>query len=167
MALGKAVSAGECELRLRPIHSFGRRKRVLVRINSSSDDASSTGITMEDYLLGFDCDSTKRRRCGDEEEVKVASSLVEVLPLELLIKIVCGVDHGDLKQLFHVSKAMRDATIIAKECHFAYSTPRKIKLSDADICEIDSNRPNAPVQRRRVLDRLDEKKLADVTKRLF
>ncbi|CAA7020815.1 unnamed protein product [Microthlaspi erraticum] len=50
---------------------------------------------------------------------------LEALPQDILIRIICGVEHGDLKQLFNVSKTIREATLIAKKWHFEYSTPRK------------------------------------------
>ncbi|PRQ50897.1 putative F-box domain, leucine-rich repeat domain, L domain-containing protein [Rosa chinensis] len=79
------------------------------------------------------------------------SSKLEALPREILIKILCGVDHKDLKQLFSVSKAIREATLIAKQLHFAYSTPTKIPAfrtkidfseSNDELDEIEA--PNAP-----------------------
>ncbi|XP_062014817.1 F-box protein At1g61340-like [Rosa rugosa] len=77
----------------------------------------------------------QRSECFDFE------SKLEALPQETLIKILCGVDNEDLKQLFHVSKAIREATLIAKQWHFAYSTPRNIRTND-DLDEIEA--PNAP-----------------------
>ncbi|XP_052181927.1 F-box protein SKIP27-like, partial [Diospyros lotus] len=68
------------------------------------------------------------------------------------IRVLCGVDHDDLKQLFHVSKTIREATLIAKQWHFAYSTPAKtsafrnsIDLEDTG----DIEAPNAPKQFRK------------------
>ncbi|XP_061352392.1 F-box protein At1g61340-like [Gastrolobium bilobum] len=51
------------------------------------------------------------------------SSSLKTLPQDILIKVLCGVDHEDLKQLFHVSKTIREATLIAKQ-HFDYTTPK-------------------------------------------
>ncbi|CAN1182129.1 F-box protein At1g61340 [Linum perenne] len=49
-------------------------------------------------------------------------------PLKRLcsIKILCGVNHDDLKQLLLVSKPIVEATSIVKRLHFAYSTPTKV-----------------------------------------
>ncbi|XP_076942129.1 F-box protein At1g61340-like [Bidens hawaiensis] len=79
-------------------------------------------------------------------------SLLEALPEEILIKIVCGVEHDDLKRLFHVSKQIREAVVIAKKWHFEYSTPKKIPafrcslnmedFPSSDFDEIEA--PNAP-----------------------
>lgn len=60
-------------------------------------------------------------KCGFDSE----KSVVESLPQDILIRILCGVEHDDLKRLFHVSKTFRDATEVARELHFAYTTPRK------------------------------------------
>ncbi|KAF8090671.1 hypothetical protein N665_0469s0008 [Sinapis alba] len=59
------------------------------------------------------------------EKIVYKTEELETLPQDILIKIICGVEHGDLKQLFNVSKTIREATLIAKKCHFEYSTPRK------------------------------------------
>ncbi|KAK7274246.1 hypothetical protein RIF29_15328 [Crotalaria pallida] len=36
-------------------------------------------------------------------------SPLEALPLDLMVKVFCGVEYRDLKQIFHVSKAIRVA----------------------------------------------------------
>ncbi|KAI8537079.1 hypothetical protein RHMOL_Rhmol10G0307100 [Rhododendron molle] len=46
----------------------------------------------------------------------------------LQIRILCGVDHGDLKRLFNVSKMFREATLVARKWHFAYNTPVKTSV---------------------------------------
>ncbi|XP_061368219.1 F-box protein At1g61340-like [Gastrolobium bilobum] len=51
------------------------------------------------------------------------SSSLKTLPQDILINVLCGVDHEDLKQLFHVSKTIRETTLIAKQ-HFDYTTPK-------------------------------------------
>ncbi|BFG27654.1 F-box protein [Prunus yedoensis var. nudiflora] len=101
------------------------------------------------------------------------TSALEALPQEILIKIVCGVRHEDLKQLFHVSKPIREATLIAKQWHFAYSTPSKtpafrtaIDFSSDDMDEIEA--PNAPKQWREQHRQLpSRKKLAEISVNLF
>ncbi|KAM5579025.1 hypothetical protein ABKV19_009025 [Rosa sericea] len=99
------------------------------------------------------------------------SSKLEALPQEILIKILCGVDHEDLKQLFSVSKAIREATRIAKQLHFAYSTPRKIPAfrtkidfseSNDELDEIEA--PNAPRLHRALPSR---KKLEEISVNLL
>nr|VDD08806.1 unnamed protein product [Brassica oleracea] len=83
-----------------------------------------------------------------------------LLSYSILVRIICRVEHEDLKQLFHVSKTVREATLIAKQSHFAYSTPRKTSvfqhrrfsldkpfgLGDGDDYEIEA--PGAPLQKR-------------------
>ncbi|KAG5415308.1 hypothetical protein IGI04_002875 [Brassica rapa subsp. trilocularis] len=82
---------------------------------------------------------------------------LEDLPLDILVKIICGVEHEDLKQLFHVSKTIREATLIAKQSHFAYSTPRKTLIFQLgrygldkpfDLGEDKIEAPAAPLQKR-------------------
>uniref|UniRef100_A0A7C8ZFU3 F-box domain-containing protein n=1 Tax=Opuntia streptacantha TaxID=393608 RepID=A0A7C8ZFU3_OPUST len=98
------------------------------------------------------------------------------LRLSLKIKVICGVDHDDLKQLFHVSKTVRDATLIAKQFHFAYSTPSKTRafrnsiesLSNPSNFDMDFEAPNAPKQsRRRNRPQISGKKLEDISIALF
>ncbi|KAL2931994.1 F-box protein SKIP27 [Bienertia sinuspersici] len=87
--------------------------------------------------------------------IQNSTSLLEALPQELLF---CGVDHDDLKQLFLVSKTVRDAAIIAKKSHFAYSTP---EFDDLEA-------PNAPKQARKMnRPRINKKKLHDISVALF
>ncbi|KAM1384701.1 hypothetical protein EV1_036468 [Malus domestica] len=119
----------------------------------------------------------KKQRSGEMvwESETAASSALEALPQEILLKIVCGVDHDDLKQLFHVSKAIREVTLIAKQWHFAYSTPSKtpafrtaIDFSDSNSCLDEIEAPNAPKQWRQMHRKLpNEKKLAGLSVNLF
>ncbi|KAJ0082475.1 F-box protein At1g61340-like [Pistacia vera] len=101
-------------------------------------------------------------------------SLFEALPQDILIRIICGVNHEDLKQLFHVSKAIREATLVAKQSHFAYSTPTKTRVFRSSIdfeepieLEDDIDAPNAPKQQRVCRSRISGRKLADVSVALF
>nr|XP_043622017.1 F-box protein SKIP27-like [Erigeron canadensis] len=102
-------------------------------------------------------------------------SLLEALPQEILIKILCGVDHDDLKSLFHVSKPIREAAVIAKKWHFVYSTPKKIpafrcslnleEFPSSHFEEIEA--PNAPKQSRIFRSRLNRKNSAAICVSLF
>ena len=67
-----------------------------------------------------------KRRCGEMVEEDTEKSILESVPQDILIRILCCVDHDDLKQLFHVSSTIRDATIMVMKSHFAYSTPLKM-----------------------------------------
>ncbi|CAN1147586.1 F-box protein SKIP27 [Linum perenne] len=62
-----------------------------------------------------------------ENKEEIQTSGLHNLPQDLLIKILCGVNHEDLKQLLLVSKPFTEATSIAKRLHFAYSTPTKVR----------------------------------------
>ncbi|KAL1537473.1 F-box protein-like protein [Salvia divinorum] len=143
--------------------SFGR-KRVF---------SSNRSIEFGDY---DDCaaNSSLKRRCSQDSVFWGEKTSLEDLPQEILIRIVCGVEHDDLKSLFFVSKGIREATVIAKESHFAYSTPRKtagFKSSNkrmdwlGELMEMEA--PNAPLQHRAPLKRLSAKSLADITVALF
>ncbi|KAL5730633.1 hypothetical protein ACHQM5_003433 [Ranunculus cassubicifolius] len=100
------------------------------------------------------------------------STSLESLPQDVLIRILCCVDHDDLKQLCEVSESIKEAASIAKRDHFAFSTPSK-KLpglrSFCDDLEFDDEPPNAPKQHRNHhrKSRVEGKKLGDITVALF
>lgn len=86
------------------------------------------------------------------------SSVLESLHQDILIRVLCHVDHDDLARLKRVSKTIRNAVLEAKKSHFDYSTPRKT-LTFTSILEKDSSLsdqddaiepPNAPFRRRKV-----------------
>ncbi|XP_009601231.1 F-box protein At1g61340-like [Nicotiana tabacum] len=141
--------------------SFGRKRIFLPEIVDVDDFISTT--------------PTKKlcRQNSFSSSVNVKSPL-EVLPQDILIRIVCGVDHDDLKRLFHVSKAIREATVVAKKWHFEYNTPRKtvgFKNATTDMENwsesYESEAPNAPRQSKVPRSRLSRKKLADISVSLF
>lgn len=139
--------------------SFGR-KRVFLSSHSM------------DFGDDYDCfaSSSLKRQCSQDSIFWGEKSALEDLPQEILIRILCGVEHDDLKRLFFVSKAIREATLIAKQSHFAYSTPRKtVGFPNAEcvgeMVEIEA--PNAPKQSRVPRERLSVKKLADISVSLF
>ncbi|XVE87935.1 hypothetical protein DITRI_Ditri19aG0028400 [Diplodiscus trichospermus] len=117
-----------------------------------------------------------KRQCSERMMMMIddyyEKSTLESLPQDVLIRIICGVDHGDLKQLFNVSKSIREATVIAKQLHFAYSTPKKTKAfrtsidfeEPNDLDDIEA--PNAPRQWRSHRS-INRKKLADISVALF
>lgn len=115
-----------------------------------------------------------KRICSQNSFVTNDKSVLEALPKDILIKIVCRVDHDDLKSLFHASRALREASIIAKGWHFDFSTPRKTLpfLRAFDLEELGDNdevekAPNAPMQSKTARSRLSSKKLADISVALF
>ncbi|KAH9623116.1 hypothetical protein KSS87_013695 [Heliosperma pusillum] len=142
-----------------------RRKRVLISHNNNNNN------------IDFNCFTPmKKKLCFPEIHHQSSSSLLEDLPQELLIKVVCGVDHEDLKQLFFVSKTVRDSAIIAKKLHFAYSTPSKTKAFRNSIEMLNNLEsfdeiivPNAPKQahRRMKRSRFERKLLGNVAVALF
>ncbi|CAJ1961538.1 unnamed protein product [Sphenostylis stenocarpa] len=117
------------------------RKRVVV----SNDLEPSPQVTTP----------LKRIRSG-EISLNSEMSLFEALPQDLLVKVLCGVDHEDLKQLFHVSITIREATLIAKELHFEFSTPKKktfafLNRSDLENANVykEIKTPKAPLRKSR------------------
>ncbi|XP_010422372.1 PREDICTED: F-box protein At4g05010-like [Camelina sativa] len=104
-------------------------------------------------------------------------SLLESLHQDILIRVLCHVDHEDLETLKRVSKTIRKAVIEAKKSHFDYSTPKKrLPFRDAVlIMEEDSNSnwdsssqsdemepPNAPIRRRTINRESDLSKISMV-----
>ncbi|XP_056168676.1 F-box protein SKIP27-like [Syzygium oleosum] len=96
---------------------------------------------------------------------------LEALPQDILIRILGHVVHGDLKQLVRVSKTIKEATVVAKQCHFAYTMPTKIRVfrnsidpqNSSDCKEIEA--PNALLRTFRLC--ISWRKLVDVTTVLF
>uniref|UniRef100_A0A6N2KPS9 F-box domain-containing protein n=1 Tax=Salix viminalis TaxID=40686 RepID=A0A6N2KPS9_SALVM len=120
---GDALVSGEEEglgLKIVRSYSFGR-KRVL----------SFNNILNDEDLLNLDSSfisPLKRLR-----SLKPEKSNLESLPQDILIRVLCGVDHDDLKQLFHVSKVIREATSIAKECILLIAHREKLKLFELQL----------------------------------
>lgn len=91
-----------------------------------------------------------------------AVCLLESLPQDVLIKVLCKVNHSDLRQLLLVSKPVSEATVVAKELHFAFATPSKAAAA-RDGEDDDDEGPGAPKQRRVARSRYGGKNLASVT----
>ncbi|KAG9452763.1 hypothetical protein H6P81_005667 [Aristolochia fimbriata] len=112
----------------------------------------------------------KTERRGMQSSPK---SRLEALPQDLLVRVLCGVDHDDLKQLFQVSKTVKEAALIAKQWHFAFSTPTKVPGVKTFLDSEDGDRfdnleaPDAPRQHRISRFQLNRKKLADISVALF
>ncbi|XP_018436068.2 F-box protein At1g61340-like [Raphanus sativus] len=116
------------------------RKKILGVVKSSSNTNRNVGGDDGGLGLMLDCDKykkgyRKKRVWISSDKIRDSRNIckkivyksqeLETLPQDILIRIICGVEHGDLKQLFNVSKTIREATLIAKKYHFEYSTPRK------------------------------------------
>ncbi|KAL7191422.1 hypothetical protein ACSBR2_023490 [Camellia fascicularis] len=99
----------------------------------------------------------RMKKPRSEKMMSFDKSLLEALPQDILIRILCNVDHDDLKQLFHVSKPIREATLIAKQWHFAYTTPT------TNLAFPNVEATNALEQFRNQRSRLSRKKLADIS----
>ncbi|KAK4399053.1 F-box protein [Sesamum angolense] len=127
--------------------SFGRKRVALscVSMEFGSED---------------DCIATTpwKRQCFQDTFFCTEKSALEDLPQEILIRILCGVEHDDLKRLFFVSKAIREA--------YAQKTVGFQNVEYfGDFNEVEA--PNAPKQSRVPRYRLTAKKLADISVALF
>ncbi|CAK9176790.1 unnamed protein product [Ilex paraguariensis] len=158
MAVGKKYgSYGGRGLGLVRCTSFGR-KRVALFNDVDSDSTFATPT---------------KKQCCENSFLSSEKSLLEALPQDVLIRVLCGVEHEDLKRLFHVSKFIKETALMAEKWHFTYSTPRKtlscrdsIYLEDvSDFNEVEA--PNAPKQSKVPRSRLDGKKLTDISVALF
>ncbi|XP_043693704.1 F-box protein At1g61340-like [Telopea speciosissima] len=176
MALGKSYSSKLKRSRLNPsnlvsidenlvlVHctrAMGRKRIVVTNCLAMETLASSSH---------FKTPLKRRRRMGMCRENE--TSLLEALPQDILVRVLCCVCHDDLKQLIQVSKLIRDATLIAKQSHFAYSTPRAkitgLRTSiDGDFEHESPEAPNAPRQQRCNRSRISGKKLSDISVALF
>ncbi|GFS46407.1 F-box family protein [Actinidia rufa] len=165
MGLGKkcgsnVIRSNELELRfVRHTRSMSG-KRIVLLSNTDIDSTVKTPKT--------------KRHCSERKFQRSEKSLLEALPLDILTRILCGVDHDDLVQLFHVSKMIRAAALVAKQLHFAYRTPIKTSTfqNSFDLGNVakfeEVEAPNAPKQFRSYRSRLSGKKnLADISVALF
>ncbi|XP_020221505.1 F-box protein At1g61340 [Cajanus cajan] len=115
----------------------------------------------------------KRMCSSDRISLNSEASPLEALPQDILVQVLSGVDHEDLRQLFHVSKTIREASLIAKELHFEYRTPKKktfyfltpLDLEDANGFQ-EKEAPNAPLIKK-PKSRFNRKKLEDIAVTLF
>ncbi|CAM8954709.1 unnamed protein product [Rhodiola kirilowii] len=54
-----------------------------------------------------------------------SESMLESLPMDILVKIICHLHHDQLKPAFHVSQRLRTAVLLAMQIHFNYKTPKR------------------------------------------
>ncbi|KAL1215947.1 F-box protein [Cardamine amara subsp. amara] len=112
-----------------------------------------------EFSRGLGRTSSKKLRSSKNLVADCQRQELEDLPQDILVKIISGVEHEDLKQLFHVSKTIREAALIAKQSHFAYNTPRKtsvfqyggfglVKPFHLEDCDDEIEAPGAPFQKR-------------------
>ncbi|CAM8988156.1 unnamed protein product [Rhodiola kirilowii] len=130
------------------------------------------GISKEEESCCSEFRPQLKRQCSEKFEFEShMSPLDEALPQELLIRVLCGVEHDDLKQLMLVSKSVKEAALVAKKMHFEYSTPRKIKAfrNPVEINDIgeEIEVPNAPRQCRIGKRRISLKTKEDLAVALF
>jgi hypothetical protein len=59
----------------------------------------------------------------DDSRESLPESLLEALPVELLVHIVCRLHHDQLKPVFHVCRRLQQAVLIARQWHFNFTTP--------------------------------------------
>lgn len=88
-----------------------------------------------------------------------AVGLLESLPQDVLVKVLCKVNHSDLRQLLLVSKPVSEATVVARELHFAFATPSS---KAAFRGEEEEEGPGAPKQHRVARSRVRGKNLASI-----
>ncbi|KAJ7560326.1 hypothetical protein O6H91_04G124500 [Diphasiastrum complanatum] len=53
------------------------------------------------------------------------NSVLETIPLDILVRIMCYLHHDQLKPVFHVCKRFRQAVVMARQIHFNYKTPSR------------------------------------------
>ncbi|XP_059623495.1 F-box protein SKIP27-like [Cornus florida] len=158
MAMGKRCGSNGSGLGFVQYTRSLSRKRIVISNNLEVDSTVSTPT---------------KKQCSEISVLNYEKSLLEALPQDILIRILCGVTHDDLKQLIYASKLIKEATLIAKKWHFAYSTPTKslafrnsIDLEDSSEAD-EVEAPNAPKQLRCYRPRVSGKKLANISVALF
>ncbi|KAL1221746.1 F-box protein [Cardamine amara subsp. amara] len=140
------------------------RKRILISKSNQETNSSSDQAPVKIEL--------KRQR---NETAESDRSFLESLHQDILIRVLCHVDHEDLSRLKRVSKTIRKAVMEAKKSHFDYSTPKKrlpfqdaLLIVDEDSNSNSSNQddeiepPNAPIRRRNINRESDLSKISMV-----
>ncbi|OWM85209.1 F-box protein SKIP27-like isoform X1 [Punica granatum] len=167
MALGEGVKCGVVDGEVEEMLGFGcvkytrgmGRKRIVIfsNVETSPDDSAMH--------------APLKRQCSGRLSIESDKSALETLPQDILIRILCGVEHEDLKQLVRVSKSIKEAAVIAKQWHFAYKTPTKTRAFRTSIGLAvpsgvdDIETPKAPL--RCFKPRLCSKKLVEISTVLF
>ncbi|XP_047323716.1 F-box protein At4g35930-like [Impatiens glandulifera] len=59
--------------------------------------------------------------------VQDSESRLESLPFDIQVKIICLLQHDQLRAVFHVSRKVRKAVLMARQFHFNYTTPDRAK----------------------------------------
>nr|XP_010933945.1 F-box protein At4g35930-like [Elaeis guineensis] len=70
---------------------------------------------------------------------------IDSLPLDILVQILCKLNHDELKPSLVVSKSFHNAALMAQQLHFDFSTPapKKATMAFADMKDMDMT-PGAP-----------------------
>ncbi|CAL1372676.1 unnamed protein product [Linum trigynum] len=173
-----AAEGGSCGEECPPfefgrVRSFGRKRIVVSQNLACCWDSEMSPRTPLKRLCSEPLALDAVMAEIDEQRAEKKSVLAS-LPQDILIKVLCGVNHEDLKQLLLVSKSISEATLIAKESHFAYSTPTKVRAFRSPtidyVSEIDEiEAPGAPnrAARRLPKPRLSDKEVSDLSVALF
>lgn len=144
-------------------YSYGRalgRKRVVVSNNDEPSESNPVTVPL-------------KRMCSGRFNSISEKSRLEALPQDLLVRVLCGVDHDDLEHLFSVSTTIKEAGEIAKQMHFEFSTPKKSSVAVRSPFDIENGfddeieAPNAPMMSKKSKTRLSAKKLAGISVSLF
>ncbi|RWR92342.1 F-box protein [Cinnamomum micranthum f. kanehirae] len=114
-------------------------------------------------------------------------SRLESLPMDILVKILCHLQHDQLKAVILVSKRITSAVLLAKEWHFNYITPNRSRQEMLRAKKILLNEhghsvssgdgkgmwasvpctPKAPKQGRRLALRINTKEMQQIAADLF
>ncbi|KAH1208113.1 F-box protein [Glycine max] len=102
--------------------------------------------------------------CNGRISLNSESSLLETLPRDILVRVSCGVDHEDLKQLFNVSRTIREVDTPKKKT-FVFLNP--FDFEDTNGFK-KNEAPNVPLTKEKSKSRLNGKKLdANISQVLF
>lgn len=152
--------------------AWGRNERFGMGLVRSSSFGRKRVALISSDVMEIDCfdNFPAKKLCYSYFNSEM--SALERLPQDVLIRILCGVEHDDLKSLFFVSKSIREATLIAKQWYFAYSTPKKTMIRFPNAIDMENlvefnEIEQAPKQARLPRARLSHKKLADISVALF
>ncbi|KAJ8764310.1 hypothetical protein K2173_006050 [Erythroxylum novogranatense] len=119
----KVSSEKSCtDLGKKRVALFGDRKLGDddVQIENKVFDKSPLMLSPADLVKQNLLVQTPKTPCAD---VSDSDSRLESLPMDLLVKILCHLHHDQLRAVFHVSRRIRRAVVVARQSHFNFTTP--------------------------------------------
>ncbi|KAM0938719.1 putative F-box domain-containing protein [Dioscorea sansibarensis] len=112
-----------------------RAKNKYLKLNCSKTPAKSSSSCIDIDISPEDGNIKLNTPSGSPSKLNVLTpktpddfephslSMFESLPLDILVKILCYLHHDELRAVFHVSRKIQRAVVLARQSYFNYTTP--------------------------------------------